>query len=182
MFVKRFLGVITGAAALVAVLVVLNTTKQSAFAASKGSAEAGEAAEKVKPAIEGAELGKWTMDYYAAKELAKEKRVPVILNFTGSDWCPWCVLMDEKVFSQKEWQDYAKDKVALVWLDFPRNKSLVPMHLVARNQELVENYGVQGFPTYIVLDADGKRIGQLGAARDITPQKFISELKKITDK
>ena len=135
------------------------------------------------PAIKGAKVGEWTMDFDAAKALAEEKNLPILINFTGSDWCGWCKLMDREVFSKAEWQAYARENIVLVTIDFPRDKTLVPMHFVARNQKLSEAYGVQGYPTYIVLGSDGAtRLGQLGASRDASPSSFIGELKKVTAK
>lgn len=132
-----------------------------------------------KPAVTGAELGKWTMDYPAALELAKTENKPVILNFTGSDWCGWCKLMDKNVFSKDAWKAYAKDAVVLVWLDFPRNKELVPADVMARNQKLADQYSVQGYPTYVILDPAGEKIGQLSASRDATPDNFRNQLNGV---
>lgn len=132
-----------------------------------------------KPATTGAELGKWTMDYPAALELAKTENKPVILNFTGSDWCGWCKLMDKNVFSQDAWKAYAKDAVVLVWLDFPRNKDLVPAEIAERNKTLADQYRVQGYPTYVILDPAGKQIGELSASKDATPEKFRDQLDTI---
>lgn len=64
-----------------------------------------QAGDKVQ--LEGAKVGEWTMDFDAAVKLAGEKNLPLILNFTGSDWCGWCKLMDESVFSKREWQKFA---------------------------------------------------------------------------
>lgn len=130
-----------------------------------------------KVALEGAKIGKWTMDYTAALAKAKESELPLFLNFTGSDWCGWCKLMDKNVFSQKEWQDYAAKNMMLVTLDFPRDKSIVPKKYVARNAKLKQEFGAEGYPTYIVLDYDGKtKLGQLGASREATSTSFIGEL------
>lgn len=132
-----------------------------------------------KPAIEGAELGKWTMDVTAAKALAKETGKPIFMNFTGSDWCGWCQLMDKKVFSQTEWQTYAAENLVLVWIDFPKNKSLIPAELLPRNRELAKAYKVEGYPTYVLLGADGETVlGQLGADSDGTPATFIQEVER----
>lgn len=129
---------------------------------------------------DGVEPGKFTQDYDAAMAYAKEKSLPVMLIFTGSDWCGWCKLMDKNVFSKPEWTDYAKDHLVQVWLDFPRkNKDLVPEKYRNRNKELAKEYQVRGYPTYIFLDSDGSRIGKLGAGRDKTPSSFIAEVKKI---
>ncbi len=131
-----------------------------------------------KVQIDGAEAGHWTMDFDAAVKLAAEKKLPMMLNFTGSDWCGWCKLMDKNVFAEEVWQKFAADKVVLVTLDFPKDKTIVPEKYVSRNNELKDQFGVRGFPTYVVLDSDGKtKLGQLGAGKDKTPATFIDEFK-----
>ncbi|MEM9283361.1 MAG: thioredoxin family protein [Verrucomicrobiota bacterium] len=129
---------------------------------------------------EGAAVGEWTMDYDAAKKLAETENLPLLLNFTGSDWCGWCKRMDAAVFAEDEWKDYAAKEVVLVTLDFPQDTSIVPPQFVKRNQELQEEFGVQGYPTYIILDSDAETIlGRLGAGADKTPASFIEEMAGI---
>ncbi len=130
---------------------------------------------------EGAKVGEWTMDFDAAVKLAGEKKLPMMLNFTGSDWCGWCKLMDKGVFAEEEWKTYASTNAVLVTLDFPKDQSIVPEKYVERNKKLQAQFGVQGFPTYVVLDSDGKsKLGQLGAGKDKTPSSFIKEFKGVT--
>lgn len=137
-------------------------------------------AEKV--AASGAEIGVWTQDYDAAKKLAAEKSRPILLNFTGSDWCYWCKLMTKRVFTQEAWKNWAKDKIALVMINFPSDPKLVPKKFVKRNRELQNKFGVEGYPTFILLSSDGeKELGRLGASRDATPEKFISEIEGLLD-
>jgi thioredoxin-related protein len=127
---------------------------------------------------DGAEPGHWTMDFDAAKKIAEEKKLPLMLNFTGSDWCGWCKLMDKNVFAEDDWKKYASENVLLVTLDFPKDKSIVPEKYVDRNTKLKEKFGVRGYPTYLILDSDGEtKIGQLGAGKDKTPESFIAEFK-----
>jgi thioredoxin-related protein len=133
-----------------------------------------------KVQTEGAEVGKWTMDYEAAAKLAGEKKLPMMLNFTGSDWCGWCKLMDKNVFAEEEWQKFAAENVVLVTLDFPRDKTIVPEKFVSQNEKLKGDFGVRGFPTYVILDSDGKtKLGQLGAGKEKTPESFIAEFKGV---
>ena len=127
-------------------------------------------------AITGAELGVWTQDYAAATNAAATDGKPVFLDFTGSDWCGWCMLMENKVFCSQEWEDWAASNIYLVTLDFPNDKSKVPEDFQKRNRELSKQYGVRGYPTYIVLDSKGQKLGQLGADRKATPAKFIRRL------
>ncbi len=134
-----------------------------------------------KPDLDGAQPGRWTMDFDAAKKTAAEKKLPLLLNFTGSDWCGWCKLMDKEVFAKPAWASYAKENLLLVWIDFPTDKSLVPEKYVARNQELQKVFGVEGYPAYILLDDDGKtELGRLGASRETTAESFIAEIGEVT--
>jgi len=131
--------------------------------------------------IDGATVGKWTMDIDAAKALAKEKRLPILLNFTGSDWCGWCKLMDRNVFKKQEWRDHAAENLVLVFIDFPKAPDLVPEKYVARNQRLKDEYKPEGFPTYVVLDGDtGAVLARLGAGQEKTPKSFIAEIASAT--
>ena len=132
------------------------------------------------PATEGAQPGEWTMDLAAAKALSAEKNLPLLLNFTGSDWCGWCKIMERQVFSQEAWTAYAKGHLVLVWIDFPKDKRLVPEAFVERNQQLSREFDVGGYPTYVLLDPDGQtRLGQAGASREATPESFIEELEAL---
>ena len=130
-------------------------------------------------ALSEAELGAWTQDYAAATNAAATDGKPVFLDFTGSDWCGWCLRMERQVFSTQEWKDWAATNIYLVTLDFPRDKSKVPEDFQKRNRELSKQYGVRGYPTYIVLDSKGEKLGQLGASRDATPAKFIRQLCRV---
>lgn len=162
---------------LVALLVCASihfTTAQAAQKAADGKADNSAAMTK------GAAMGKWTQDYDAALKLAKEKNLPIMLDFTGSDWCPWCQLMDRRVLDTDQWLAYAKNHVVLVKLDFPRNQDLVPEDFRQRNQDLSDQFGIEGYPTYVILASDGKtELGRLGAGRDKTPESFIGEMKDL---
>lgn len=129
---------------------------------------------------DGATPGKWTMDLDAAKKLAAEKKLPILLDFSGSDWCGWCKIMEENVFTKPEWQTYAQESLVMVLLDYPKDKSLVPEKYIERNEALKSEYGVRGYPTFVVLDDDGEtELGRLGSGRDKTPESFQAELKSL---
>ena len=157
-----------------------NTLKNAMAGLTFGAlALSAQANDKVQ--LEGAQIGVWTMDFDAASKLATEKKMPMILNFTGSDWCGWCKLMDKNVFAEAEWKKYAAENVVLVTLDFPKDKTIVPEKFVERNEKLQAKFEVRGFPTYVVLDSDGEtKLGQLGAGRDKTPTSFVEELKGVS--
>ena len=157
-----------------------NTLKNAMAGLTFGAlALSAQANDKVQ--LEGAQIGVWTMDFDAASKLATEKKMPMILNFTGSDWCGWCKLMDKNVFAEAAWKKYAAENVVLVTLDFPKDKTIVPEKFVERNEKLQAKFEVRGFPTYVVLDSDGEtKLGQLGAGRDKTPTSFVEEFKGVS--
>lgn len=130
---------------------------------------------------EGANIGEWTQDYDAAIKLAKEKGSTVILNFTGSDWCGWCKIMDKNVFHHKDFPAIAKKlNLVLIYIDFPQDDSLVPAKYKTRNKELSTKFGVQGYPTYILFDSEMKnKLGKLGSGRDKTPASFAAEIEGV---
>ncbi len=127
----------------------------------------------------GAKVGVWTQDYEAAKKLAKEKGLPLFMNFSGSDWCYWCQWADQNFFSKEKWQDYAKENLVLVLIDFPQDESLVPAAYRERNQKLQQKWMVRGFPTFLLLDSDGENaLGKLGIMPDDSVEDFVERVKK----
>ena len=122
---------------------------QQQLAADSGKADA------AKPAK--AESRIWTTDYTAALARAKQENKPVLLDFTGSDWCPPCIAVHERVLSTPEFEAYAHKNLVTVYLDFPREKK-VPAAVKAQNDKLLADYGVRAFPTFIILDPNGKEL------------------------
>jgi len=122
----------------------------------------------------------WLTDFDAAKKKAASENKPLVLDFTGSDWCGWCIKLDEEVFATTTFQKYAEKNLILVKLDFPQRKTQSSEEK-DQNMKLAREYGVKGYPTIIVLDSKGDKIGQTGYVRG-GPDAFIAELKKITKK
>lgn len=114
----------------------------------------------------------WYDSYQDAKLIAERDRKPMLLMFTGSDWCSWCVRLKKDVFEQPEFKSWASDKFVLVELDFPRKKTLA-MSQQVQNEDLKNRYNVRGFPTVVILDSDGSKLGQLGYEK--TPNAWISK-------
>lgn len=110
------------------------------------------------PSFSRAEVPKdWTDNYAQAVETAKAEKKYVLLDFTGSDWCGFCKLLDKEVFSTPHFQTWAKKNVVLVQVDFPRQTQLSP-EVKAQNDGLMAKYPAHGFPTILVLDANGKEL------------------------
>jgi len=124
-----------------------------------------------------ASADEWLVDYAQALTTAKAQAKPVLIDFTGSDWCSWCMKLDQEVFSKEEFKTYAAKKLILLKADFPRRKAL-PAQQQAQNEQLATKYGIQGFPTVIVLKPDGSKVGELGYTPG-GPKAFIAELEKV---
>ncbi len=129
--------------------------------------------------LAGVELGEWTQDVDAARALAREKGKYLLMNFTGSDWCGWCKLMDEHVFSQPGWISFARENLALALVDTPRDASRVPEAYRARNKELKREYGIKGFPTFLLFAPDGHLAGQTGAINHGNEYTFVTNVVAV---
>ncbi|OVE78045.1 hypothetical protein BVX99_00805 [bacterium F16] len=129
--------------------------------------------------IDGVVPGKATQDYDAAMTYAREKNLPVLLTFTGSDWCQYCQFMEKSVFGKDEWTDYSKNNLVEVWLDYPKvTPDLVPEKYRKRNADLEIAYRIRGaLPTYVVLDSNGDVLDKLGANQYKTPASFKLEIQ-----
>ncbi len=128
-------------------------------------------------ALYSASAGEWLTDAPKAQAQAKKENKLVLLDFTGSDWCGWCIKLKGEVFDLKEFKDYADKHLVLVEVDFPRKKQLSADQKKA-NKALQEQYKIQGYPTIIVLNGEGKKVGELGYVKG-GPKAFIAELDKL---
>ena len=114
----------------------------------------------------------WQTDYKQALDQAVKEHKQVLLNFTGSDWCPYCIQMDKEVLEKPAFKKYAAEKLILVKLDFPRKKQL-PINEEKQNRELQKQYSINGFPTYILLNSSGEEINRQVGSLDGGPPAFI---------
>jgi thioredoxin-related protein len=112
-----------------------------------------------------------------AKKRASAEKKPMLLDFTGSDWCGWCIKLKKEVFDTPEFQQYAKEKLILVEVDFPRSKQL-PKKEKEQNEQLSKEYQVRGFPTIILLSSKGTKVAQTGY-QEGGPGKYIEHLKGL---
>ena len=119
----------------------------------------------------------WTEDYAAALTRAKNEHKRVVLFFTGSDWCGWCKKLDQEILSTQEFKTFAVENLILVKLDFPRHTPQ-SAPLKAQNQKLADKHDINLYPTLIVLNASGKRIGKLGYMEG-GPAGFLQKLKSF---
>lgn len=119
----------------------------------------------------------WMTDFEAAKAKAKEEGKPMLVNFNGSDWCIWCIVLVKEVFSEQSFKDYAKENLILVDIDFPQKKKQAD-ELKQQNRSLAQKYDIPGFPTILILDAEGEVIEKTGY-RPGGPEKYVLHLQEL---
>lgn len=122
--------------------------------------------------------GDWKTDFPKALEQAKAEKKLVLLDFTGSDWCPPCKNLHAKVLTSEEFTKFAKENLVLVELDFPRSKEQSD-ELKKANRELSKKFGVRGYPTIIVLDANEKELFRKVGYGGTSAADYVAELAKL---
>ena len=119
----------------------------------------------------------WTHDYDQAIKDAKKYNKPILINFTGSDWCGWCIRLKKEVFGKPAFENYAGKNLILLELDFPRKKPQSPK-IKKQNNNLAKKYRIRGFPTIILINENGNIIARTGYRRD-GPAKYVEHLKSL---
>lgn len=123
----------------------------------------------------------WTMDYAAAKKTATEGSKDLFLEFTGSDWCPPCKMLNQEVFSKEEFVKGAQEHFVLVKLDFPQDDSKLSDEVKKQNQELSEKYAIEGYPTILLCDAEGRPYAATGY-QEGGPTEYLKHLEELRGK
>ena len=122
----------------------------------------------------------WSEDFAKASAQAKAEKKMLLVDFTGSDWCGWCIKLDKDVFSKPEFQEYAKKNLVLVEADFTANGKAKSKEFGKQQDAMLVENKVQGFPTVVVFNAEGKKVGETGYKP--SPAEFIAELEKLKGK
>lgn len=161
----------------------LRSGKTSTFSETKLSTEdreflktasAAPAAGDAKPTVADANRkAKWLTKMDKAKKEAEETGLPILVLFTGTEWCPYCIKLENEVFEKKDFKDFADKSLVLLKLDFPaggeaKNKA---------DEKLAQEFGVKGFPKYFLTDATGKPHASGGYQNGIDPDKFAAWVK-----
>lgn len=118
----------------------------------------------------------WSTDLEKAFEKAKAEKKSVLVEFTGSDWCPPCIAMRKNVFFQKEFISAASKKFILVELDFPRAENPEAGGVDRKNAPYAEKYKIEGFPTVILFDSGGKEFTRFYASDFPKTEDFLKHL------
>lgn len=119
----------------------------------------------------------WSTDFEAAKATAAKEGKDLLVDFTGSDWCGWCIKLKEEVFDQDAFKKEAVKSFVLVELDYPKQKQL-DAKLKAQNDGLAQQYKIQGFPTILLMTAKGEVYGRTGYQAG-GPEKYVAHLAEL---
>jgi len=120
----------------------------------------------------------WLTDLPQAEARATAEHKIVLLDFTGSDWCSWCIKFRKEVLDTPAFQAYAATNVVLVEVDFPNHKEQ-SASLKAANDGLKSKFSVHGFPTLLVLDEKGQELGRQVGYEKGGPSAFIAKLDQF---
>ncbi|HVX83321.1 MAG TPA: thioredoxin family protein [Phycisphaerae bacterium] len=121
----------------------------------------------------------WTQDYAAAMAQAAKDHQLVLLNFTGSDWCVPCKLLDRVVFASPEFRKWEEGRIVLVTLDFPA-RTPQDDAIKTRNKQLYDQYKVKGYPTILIITPEGKELARTEGVEDdkITAARWLADVQK----
>jgi thioredoxin-related protein len=134
-------------------------------------------AEAAVPKTEAAaERVSWLTDLDEGIKVAKAEKKAILVDFTGSDWCGWCIRLKKEVFDQKEFAAATKDFV-LVELDYPQKKQQ-SAEVKAKNKVWAEKFSIEGFPTIMLLDSNGEPFAQTGYEAG-GPVKYLAHLADL---
>ena len=124
----------------------------------------------------------WLTDFEMAKERSKKENKPIMLYFTGSNWCSYCVVLEKKVFSKRAFIDYSNKELILMYLDFPRGKRL-GSELETQNYTLLDKYG-STIPDISFINSQGELIGNTGYIPSYVKkgaEAYVDHLKSILE-
>jgi len=107
----------------------------------------------------------WISDFETAKKIAKEENKPILIFFTGSDWCGICKMLDKDILSSEKFQKIALEKLVLYKADFPRRTDLITDEQKTINIKLDNTYSKtrnkRSFPTIVLINSDGVELGYI---------------------
>ena len=118
----------------------------------------------------------WITDFDSALKKAKENDKYLLIEFSGSDWCPPCIRLNDEVFETSEWKIWAKENVVSVLIDFPRSGQ--SSEEKKKNELVAKNLNITHFPTIVILSKDNKEMFRTGY-KSGGPKKYISHLENL---
>lgn len=119
----------------------------------------------------------WLTDYSAAKAKAEIEGKPILMNFTGSDWCAGCIRLNKEIFSKPVFINYANEHLILLKIDFPLGVQQEES-LINQNNFLYDHFEIEGLPTIILVDSEVEIHREYGYGRE-TPHAYVGRLKSL---
>lgn len=123
----------------------------------------------------------WGEDVAAAQKRAAKDGKLVLLAFSGSDWCMWCVRMDQDVYARPAFVKGASKAFELVMLDNPQDQSILSDLAKKQNPELLRKYRIRGFPCSVVVRPDGTEVTRFGGYQRDGVEGFLARLNAVAD-
>lgn len=123
----------------------------------------------------------WTTNYAQAQKEAAKTGKSLLMDFSGSDWCGWCIRLDNEVFAHDVFKQAVTKDFVPVLLDYPRNKSKIPAEVQAQNERLQAKYDIKVYPTVILADAQGRPYAQTGYQAG-GPEAYLKHLAELRQK
>lgn len=120
--------------------------------------------------------GGWLEDFEAAKKIAAAEKKPILVLFTGSDWCPFCIKLEKNVLDTDTFESFAKEELVRMMVDFPRKKRQ-KRSLKKANRALQKQYGVRGYPRIVLVDETGKKLSAFGYGGQ-PADKYVAYIKR----
>ena len=120
----------------------------------------------------------WVTDFEKAKQTAAAEGKDLLIDFTGSDWCGWCIKLRKEVFDLDAFKTAGPKNFVLVELDFPQNKTKLTKETQEQNAKLQTQFGIQGFPSIVLADAQGRPYAQTGYQAG-GPDKYLPHLDEL---
>lgn len=135
-------------------------------------------------AASGAKLSKsvprgWGEDFSAAKAEAEKSGKLLLIAFSGSDWCGWCMKMEKDIYSDKAFIKKAKQNFVLVMIDSPSNKEILSKLAQEQNPGLVKQYGIRGYPSTVIARPSGEEVARFGGYQRGGVDAFLEKLAAV---
>jgi len=121
----------------------------------------------------------WETDFEKAKATAKAENKHILLDFSGSDWCGWCMKLEEEVFDRPKFRAYANENLVCVLVDFPQQKAQ-NSDLKEQNKALAKQYKITGYPSIVLLDPEGNFVAKTGY-KEGGAKTYVEHLKKLIE-
>lgn len=120
----------------------------------------------------------WWTDFNVASDLGNRTGQPMLLLFTGSDWCEWCIILEKNVLRDPTVIEWIKSNVIPVKIDFPHESIGIEQKKI--NERLKKGFGVSGFPTPLLVKVVDKKFSIIGEIEDVlTPISFIENAERL---